>query len=176
MNPNRLATYDFLVPNWTPPSINPTLGRHWSVLSGLKKAVAKLLAAYAARAGVRLVTPQFRPVRKLELHVTGWPELDQRLPDPDNFLKVFLDAAKQGRLIVDDSQDWCRWERPVIVRGTPNTLVTLTDLEVRPPIDPKDDATTKKLFGNLLRKAKRDAEKKAKFQAQPTRRGRPRGG
>lgn len=172
MNPNRLQRYEFVIPNWTPPSVNPTLGNHWSLMNSMKKAVAKFVGVYAIKNGVRLVTPQFRPVRKLELLVTGWPELDQKLPDPDNFLKIFLDACKQARVIVDDAQDWCPWERPKIVRGHPATHVTLTDLEVRPPIEAKDEKTTKKLLGNLLRKAARDAAKKAKYQAQPTRRGR----
>jgi hypothetical protein len=148
----------FFVPKWCPPSLNPFIGVHWRKLDQLKRQLADLLGVYAMLAGVRRVDHAFRPVRHVRLHVIGWKGLT--LPDPDNVLKLFLDSARRCGLIVDDKDEWCKWEPPVLVRGAPDlTTVTLTDLELRPPCAPEDDPYTRSLLGALTRRANQNRKR-----------------
>jgi hypothetical protein len=50
------------------------------------------------------------------------------LPDPDSPLKSGLDALVSAGLLVDDSERWCEWEKPVFERGTTRAYIELMDI------------------------------------------------
>jgi hypothetical protein len=117
------------IPNWCPPSKNKGRGRHWSRDAKLTREVVEYLTAYNARAGVPKVRPDYRPVRSVALIVRK----NGSLPDPDNLLKHFLDGLKGAGMIVDDSEKWCHWKRPIVMNPSkidPRrfTLVVIEDV------------------------------------------------
>lgn len=71
-----------------------------------------MVATYAAMVGVKKVGGDYRPVRHLEIRL----KVKANNPDPDNLLKNLLDGLKRAQLIVDDSWEWCEWQRPIISR------------------------------------------------------------
>ncbi len=99
-----------VIPGWVPPSLNMARGHHWSRSRDNTKAVAEMVAAYALKAGVPLVSESYRPVRRVLIDVTKYG----KLMDPDNLLKSLLDGLKLARLIVDDSAKWCVWSQPTM--------------------------------------------------------------
>jgi hypothetical protein len=144
------------IPNWTPPVLNRGMGRHWSVAHRLKKAAAEFLGAYAAICRVPRVSFTYRPVRRVDLLCVGWAG-GETMPDPDAFLKFFLDAAATARLIVDDADAWCRWRTPVLQRGSPLTVVALEDIALTPAVDPAADPVVRRFVAAAKRKGKRNA-------------------
>ncbi len=123
-----------VIPNWFPPSLNTSRGRHWSKGAANTRAVADILAVYALKAGVPLVSDKYRPRRGLSLDVVK----SGKLGDRDNLLKHFLDGAKAARLIVDDSQEWCLWAPPNLIRAVKGergqgTVVVVWDLPAVQP-------------------------------------------
>lgn len=145
--------WTFEVPKWCPPSLNPYVGAHFRKVDRLKRQLADLLGVYALLAGVRRVDYLYRPLRHVRLSVVGWQ--GRTIPDTDNVLKLFLDSARRCGLIVDDSQEWCRWDVPVLTRGEPDlTTVTITDLELRPACAPEDDPYTRSLLAAATRRPK----------------------
>lgn len=144
-----------MVPDFTVPSLNDFLGRHWSRINRAKKALADLLGVYACKAGVPRVTPAYRPVRRFLVTVVGWPS-GETMPDPDNLNKVLRDAAVSCGLLVDDSLEWCETRDPLLQRGAPPAGVfSLADLSVRPAVNPADDPHTRRLLAAKLRSARR---------------------
>lgn len=115
------------VPNWTPPSKNEWVGRHWRAKARATRSAADLLVAYAAAAGVPRVRPGYAPRRRVTVLVYGWPK--GRVPDSHNLLLNLFDGLKRAGLIVDDADQWVEYDAPVIVRSpTRETVVTLEDL------------------------------------------------
>lgn len=109
-----------------PPRVNSWRGAHWQKRHRQVKAFAQTLGLAAAAAGVPRVGPGYAPKRRLGVVLTGWPR--GRVPDPDAFVKDLLDALKQSSLIVDDSQTWLAWTRPMLARGPRQTTrLTLED-------------------------------------------------
>jgi len=84
------------IPKWTPPTTNQWYGKHWRTRHALKKATTAIIALHASQQFIRKASCK----RKVTLSVWGWPT--GRLPDVDNFAKIFLDALRDCRLILDD--------------------------------------------------------------------------
>lgn len=101
------------IPDWTPPSVNLAMGKHWPVGNKIKKEVAELLRVYGQMAGLRFVTDTYRPCRRVAIYAY-YPSNQGRKPDPDNLTKITLDAMRQAGVIVDDDRNWLVWERPRI--------------------------------------------------------------
>lgn len=115
------------VPDYTPPSLNQILGCGPGKRGKLKRECANFFAVYASLAGVPVASASGGVKRRVLFTFHGWPR--GQFPDPDNMLKVPLDALRAAALIVDDSQAWCEWERPAFVRsGVRKTVIELFDL------------------------------------------------
>jgi hypothetical protein len=126
--------WQFIIPDYHPPAANDWVGRHWGVKHRLRSLLTELLIVYAKLAGVPPATGQ----RRVRLHLTGWPGL-RTLPDLDAFDKLFLDALKQARLIVDDNAAGLA-ERLVVTLARDAidcTIVTLEDIADEAPADPE---------------------------------------
>lgn len=163
--PPSLGSWEFTVPGWVPPSQNPYIGPRWREAGVIKQTMAALLGCYALVAGVRRVDHRHRAVRHVSLVVTGWGE-GRTPPDADNIVKLFLDSARRAGLIVDDRAEWCTWDRPELVIGSPDsTLVRLRDVAIRPPCDPLDDPYTRRLWENATRRT--NPRRKAPKSADP---------
>lgn len=147
--------WKFQIPDWIPPSVNPSVGRHWSKIHKDKDATAMILGMYALLGKVPLTSYQYRPVRLLTLSVFGWGN-GETIPDPDNLQKIFLDGATRCRLIVDDHRDWCVMQRPFLERAdVTRTVVTVEDLELKPAVEPADDPHTRRMLSAMLGRLKR---------------------
>lgn len=131
------------IPDWTPPSENKSVGRHYAVLYKAKRAAADMLGVYAHLAGVKLVDPPgYAPRRRVTL-AAFYPKSQGRLPDPSNLIKALFDSLKLARLIVDDSDKWLDWDKPKVSHSQdehPRTVITVCDLtpgrEPWPPREP----------------------------------------
>lgn len=146
--------WGFVVPDWTPPSLNHVMGWHWKRKEVFKASVANLLAVYARMAGVPLTTPEYRPVRRV--HFLCVYAGGVRLPDPDNLYKLTLDAMTRCRIIVDDGPEWCEVTPPSLQRGSKSaTVFTVRDLAHRPAIRPEDDPVVKRYIARMKRKGDR---------------------
>jgi hypothetical protein len=152
--------WEFVIPDWLPPSLNDGMGRHWAVAHAIKKTVAEFLSTYARLNNVPPVTLQYRPVRRFEFNCVGWGN-GETMPDPDNLLKFTLDAATHANLLVDDAAEWCKTKLPFCQRGSPKTtFVFIEDLEIRPPINPDEDPRVKRWLGMMKGRANRDKTRK----------------
>lgn len=116
------------IPNYNPPKVNDWRGWHWTKRAAPKAELADLLKVYALAANVPPADRFGREhKRKIGLTVYGWPR--GRLPDPDAFLKDLLDALKTAGLLVDDSQEFCSFTQPVVVRSkVRRTEVTIEEV------------------------------------------------
>jgi hypothetical protein len=87
------------IPGYVPPSVNVLLSLHWAKRSRVKRSVADTIALH------RYLGPRRIPdaVRKRRVSVSITVSGRGGMPDPDNVLKVLLDACTANRLIVDDS-------------------------------------------------------------------------
>jgi hypothetical protein len=123
------VVWTITIPNWCPPSVNKSRGRHFSKGHKLTREVVEYLTSYNATANVPKIRPDYRPVRRVSLIVRK----KHPLPDPDNLLKHFLDGLKGAGLIVVDRNEWCHWQRPHVydpsdVEKTYFTLVIIEDV------------------------------------------------
>lgn len=79
---------------------------------------------------MRKVREDYLPRRRVTIYVYGYTE--DAVADPDNLLKIVLDALKRARLIVDDSLEWLECPIPVIElaeKGTESyTTFTIEDI------------------------------------------------
>ena len=127
-NSSKPREWSIRIPNWSPPSENVVLGWHWRKKEALKKEVAEFMAIYAALANVPKVTDDYRPVRYVHM-LAIYPRQSGRLPDPENLYKITHDAMKRAWLIVDDSQEWLKTDRPTLQRGeSRETIITIRDV------------------------------------------------
>lgn len=113
------------IDGWTPPSVNRLLKAHWAESCRLKRLAVDELAVAVMR------TAQPPPIattrRRVDVLAT-YPGTG-RLPDPDNLLKALLDALKRNRLLVDDSDRWCKIGDVAVARGASRrTTITLQDI------------------------------------------------
>ena len=143
----------FSVPNWNPPSVNSFTGRHWAKIHKAKKDAAALLSVYALRCGVKRVTYQYRPVRRITVEV----RYKGTEPDHDNYYKVLNDALKRALLIVDDSAKWLMPYLPTFTHtdGDPELCMTIADVRLGPELKPEDDPELKKLLTKMAKRLKR---------------------
>lgn len=164
-----LTQWEIRLDRWQPPSINTTLGRHWRAIHRAKLDAADIIGIYSAIAQVPKITLDYRPRRHVVITAVGWSHKGSVLPDPDNVLKITLDAMVRARLLVDDADEYCTWERPALSCGRPTlTTIVITDIGMTPPIsDPLDDPYTRRLFA---------AKTKGATDAQKTQRKRKRTG
>lgn len=138
------------VPAWHPPSLNRFAGAHWTRLDRAKRSAADVIGVYFRQAGGRPVTSTYRPRRRISLILSG---ALNKPPDPDNLLKVFLDACVRAAVLVDDAPEWCEWTPPLIVKnGEYGTGFGVRDLGDGPP---GDDPHTRRLKAAMTRKANR---------------------
>ncbi len=86
-----------VIPDWLPFRSNQWTGRHWSVISKMKKETAGFIAAYALQCSV----PKAKGRRRVSLVLTLSPRNRQR--DKDSADKVFLDACVSAQMLIDDS-------------------------------------------------------------------------
>lgn len=113
--------HEIIIENWHPTRLNQLLGcYHWSQANRLKKADAKMLAAYSRHvekaAGKRRVT----------LTITMAPKM--RCADVDAFWKSLLDGLVRNHLLIDDSPKWCEIMPVVYERGpVKKTTIRLYD-------------------------------------------------
>ncbi len=118
-----------VIPNWTPPSLNTILAKHWSIRTKIKRACEDMVAIYLR--DVPKVTETYRPRRRLLITVR-WTRKG-KLPDPDNLNKILLDSVKKCARIVDDSGEFLDCPTPEVVRcekgELPSTILVFTDLE-----------------------------------------------
>ena len=119
-----MATHRLVIADWTPSNLNSYQGKHWSAKAKAKQADRLMVQVAAHNAGIPPATSK----RSLAITVTVTGR--GRLPDGDNLLKGLLDSCTHAGLIVDDSQAWCEWSRPVVVRGKQRfTVLEITDIE-----------------------------------------------
>lgn len=117
-----MTEYTIHIPNWRPNSKNQLKG-HWGNRQRRKQADMQMIGTYAVKCSVPRAT-QKRHVT-LEIIKGG----SGRLPDADNFWESTLDALKRLGYIVDDSEEWCDWDKPKIYRGKETmTVITLRDI------------------------------------------------
>lgn len=145
MPTDTATTYTLAIPRWRP-TLASELKCHPLAAARKKSADARRIGQEALIAGIPPValTRQEKQRRKFlhwPLRMDGDPVPRRRrvtisinvargrLMDADAPLKSLLDALVTEGLLVDDSDRWCLWERPVIRRGaTLETVVTLEDI------------------------------------------------
>lgn len=116
------GSWTVVIDGWHPPKLNQLMSGHWAKAAKLKKAANGVIrrAVYLASVPVALGRRRI----KISVYVEG----RGRRPDPDAFLKATLDALKHSGRIIDDSQEWCEWERPLILSGTKRTEILIEDI------------------------------------------------
>jgi Holliday junction resolvase RusA-like endonuclease len=115
-----------LVDDWTPPSVNKLWkAPHWSVGHRLKRIAADTIAVALLRASRPIPKATARRRVGIAVRVAG----RGGMPDPDNVLKVTLDALKANGMIVDDSARWCEVGTVTVARGPDRfTMISLEDI------------------------------------------------
>jgi hypothetical protein len=113
------------IPDWIPPLLNKSRGRHWSVEAKLKKCTAELLSALAYVQGVPKATSKRRVSILVEMSGRG------RTPDKDCWDKILLDSLVTAGLLTGDGAAGLDGRMEVdIVRGKVKaTTITLEDVE-----------------------------------------------
>ncbi len=123
------------VPGWHPASLNQMQGWHWRRIHRLKKGDVFVVHAHAKRTPLtqaRAADGASGERRHVALTIVLRPR--QRACDADNYWKSLLDALKRCGYLVDDSRQWCEWDRPTFERGGPRTWgtrITVTPLDRR---------------------------------------------
>jgi hypothetical protein len=113
------------IPGFVPPSVNRLLGLHWGKRGRVKRGVADTIALASYASG----DPVPDAVRKRRVGVSVTVSGRGGLPDPDNVLKVLLDALKVNRLVVDDSAKWLEVGEIRVERGPETrTIIRLEDV------------------------------------------------
>lgn len=117
------GVHNLAVEGWTPPSVNRLWKQHWSVGHRLKKDAAARVFCAAVTGSVGAA------YGKRRVGVTVTVAGRGGMPDPDNVLKVLLDALVANGLLVDDSARWCEIGEVAVVRGAAKrTDVVLQDI------------------------------------------------
>jgi Holliday junction resolvase RusA-like endonuclease len=116
-------TYELVIPNWRPTSVNLLLSRNPRSRTKFKRRDAEMILAHAILARV----PRALGPRRVSYRVTvpAW----RHAPDPSNILKSAEDALVSCGLLIDDSARWYRiGEVDVVVGGALETVISLEDL------------------------------------------------
>lgn len=138
------------IKGWRPVLSNEILWADWRKVSRLKSRDARIVEQAAKLAGIPLVrfpksversarkkgisldllTCRPHPIKRrvvFEVHGRTYAHSKQR-PDSDAILKSGLDALTDAGLLVDDSDEWCDWEKPIFEVGPKRTVILLEDL------------------------------------------------
>lgn len=73
----------------------------------MKKRTAEMVSFYLAQAGARRIREEQPRFRTIDIAVRYPLKRRGKMPDPDNLLKVLLDALVTDRWLHDDSSQWC---------------------------------------------------------------------
>ncbi len=120
-----MATHRLAIPGWHPARINQFAGRHWGVMSHLKRQDREAIT-YALITAQPAI-PRATGKRRVSLAFTLAPR--QRRWDPDATWKSLLDALVCLNLLVSDSDRWCEMGSVTFDRGSKRcTIITLQDL------------------------------------------------
>jgi hypothetical protein len=112
--------WEVVVHDWRP-AFASELKCHPMKAARLKKRDAGQVLAACVLGGV---TRARRPRRVAFLIANRYGNF----PDPDAPLKSGLDALKTAGAIVDDSAEWCDWDKPRFERGALRTTIIIEDL------------------------------------------------
>lgn len=108
------------IPGWRP-TLASEMKCHPMKAARLKKRDAEQMLNARLAFGV----PPATGPRRVRFVITG---RYSTFPDPDAPLKSGLDALKRAMLIVDDSAEWCDWEKPEYRRGPKGTVIVIEDV------------------------------------------------
>ncbi len=114
--------YTVTIPKWHPTSLNKLLSLHWARRTKAKQSDYDLVAWYCNEALVPKATGKRRIGLRLILGKGS------RAPDPDNMLKVLLDALVACGRLVDDNRQYCELLPAEFERGERATVITLEDV------------------------------------------------
>jgi hypothetical protein len=118
-----LGRWTLAVDGWLPPSLNVLLRMHWARRAKLKSGVYLLVWVLGREAGIPPATGK----RRVSLRLTVVNR--SHAMDPDNALKVLMDACVQAKFLVDDRAEFCELGRVEIVKGArKRTEIVLEDL------------------------------------------------
>lgn len=119
----REPDYVLVIPD-VPPSLNAFMRKHWAAQKQARMNLYLLLR----NAKISEDVPDAVGRRRIRIRVT-FPTAARR--DPDNYLKVLLDALVSSEALYDDSDRWCTAEMPVLTyrRGVRETRVEIWECE-----------------------------------------------
>lgn len=119
----RATRWEIAIAGWVPPSLNRLVYRHWAAARRIKKAAMEVVILHCHVAGVPRATGR----RRVSVAVTV--KQKSHAIDPDNALKVLLDALVRAGVLVDDSARWCELGPVTVAVGAKGTRLTVEDLE-----------------------------------------------
>jgi hypothetical protein len=118
-----LGRWTLVIDGWLPPSLNVLLRMHWARRRRTKNDVYLVIGYRGLAAGIPPATGR----RRVSLVLTVANR--SHAMDPDNALKVLMDALVRAKLLVDDRAEFCELGRVEIVKGArKRTEITLEDL------------------------------------------------
>jgi hypothetical protein len=116
----RTGPWIVIVPGWRPTLANE-LRRHPQAAGKLKRRDAEIVRDACAREGVT----EAKGKRRVGIDIQN---RYGRFPDADAPIKVWLDSLVVCGALVDDSDEWVDWTKPVYRRGEKRTLLMIEDV------------------------------------------------
>lgn len=134
MKPNR---FTLTIPGKPVISLNSYLRSHWTVRSRTKQKWVNQVAE-AGIAAVAIAQAKGQRIYLFDVLANGQPRRvrlefyfpDSRRRDPDNYLKVMLDALVRNGYLTDDSPDYCKAEAVFRTdKNNPRTEIHIEPME-----------------------------------------------
>lgn len=116
------------ITEWHPVLLNKLIKAHWAKQAKFKEHDYAVVLAEALIQGVGKVDPLNPRKRRVRFRISGRLAGRWKLGDPDAYLKSGLDALVRAELLVDDSDKWCEWEKPILEVGKVFTEITIEDV------------------------------------------------
>lgn len=108
------------IPDYKVPSLNEYIGRKWPVGQKFKNECKQLMRAYSRH------LPNASQRRRVDMHIVLGK--GRRKMDKDNAYKLILDSLVYAGMLFNDNDQWCEIGDLTYSRGSPATIITLTDI------------------------------------------------